>query len=125
MSEIAHLFVYGTLRPGEQRWAFLEPFVVDEGFDDAAAGALYDTGVGYPAAVFGGEGRIVGRTYPLLAHSRVRCLEVLDEVEGAVAGWYRRIALRTERGVAAWGYQYGSGLSLTPIRSGDWLRRHE
>jgi gamma-glutamylcyclotransferase (GGCT)/AIG2-like uncharacterized protein YtfP len=36
---------------------------------------------------------------------------------------YRRVALRTERGIAAWGYEYGSGLELRPIPSGDWLAR--
>jgi len=30
---ITHLFVYGTLRPGQQRWPFLAPFVVDEGVE--------------------------------------------------------------------------------------------
>lgn len=120
---VTNLFVYGTLRPGQQRWPFLAPFVVGEGMPDAVAGALYDTGVGYPAAVFGEPGRILGQTYALRRSTLDRCLVVLDEVEGAVAGVYRRVALRTERGIAAWGYEYGSGLELRPIPSGDWLAR--
>ena len=35
-----HLFVYGTLRPGEVRWHFLEPFVVDEGVDTTVPGEI-------------------------------------------------------------------------------------
>ena len=63
---VAHLFVYGTLRPGEVRWRFLEPFVVDEGVADAAIGQLFDTGLGYPAATFAAgdeSGTIHGRTF--------------------------------------------------------------
>ena len=56
------------------------------------AGSLFDTGAGYPAALFGGEHRIHGRTYELVADTIERCLELLDEEEGAVDGLYHRIA---------------------------------
>jgi len=118
-----NLFVYGTLRPGDVRWHLLAPFVVDEGWPDTAPGGVYDTGLGYPAAVFGGDGTIVGRTYALLEASIERCMTVLDEEEGTVEGLYRRIAITTGSGVRAWAYEYGSGLTLTPIPSGDWNRR--
>ena len=49
---VRHLFVYGTLRPGEVRWHHLEPFVVGDGIDSTVRGDLYDTGLDYPAAVF-------------------------------------------------------------------------
>jgi gamma-glutamylcyclotransferase (GGCT)/AIG2-like uncharacterized protein YtfP len=118
-----HLFVYGTLRPGDVRWRILEPFVVDDGFDDTVPGALYDTGHDYPAARFGPRGTIHGRTFGLFAASLERCLAVLDEVEGTVAGLYHRVLLTTDRGVRAWAYEYGDGLQLTPIPSGDWTVR--
>jgi len=134
-----HLFVYGTLRPGDVRWHFLEPFVVDGGWDDTVAGSVFDTGLGYPAAVFdrtdgesgdvgavarsGSVGTIHGRTYALLESSRQRCLDVLDDVEGVVDGEYRRVAITTGTGARAWAYSYGSGLDLTLIESGDWLCR--
>lgn len=118
-----HLFVYGTLRPGDVRWRILAPFVVDDGFDDTVPGALYDTGRDYPAARFGPDGTIHGRTFGLLAASLDRCLAVLDEVEGTVAGLYHRVLLTTDRGVRAWAYEYGAGLELTPIPSGDWTAR--
>lgn len=120
---ITHLFVYGTLRPGDVRWHHLAPFVVDEGWDDTAAGSVFDTGLDYPAATFDHSGTIHGRTYGLLAASQQRCLDRLDEVEGVVEGQYRRIQITTGTGVRAWSYEYGAGLELTLIESGDWMRR--
>ena len=118
---IRHLFVYGTLRPGDVRWRFLAPFVVDDGWLDTVAGRLFDTGLDYPAAVFGGAGTIHGHTFALLEESAARALEVLDEVEGIVDGEYSRVIVRTGRGVDAWAYASGAGLDLTPIESGDWF----
>ena len=120
---LSHLFVYGTLRPGDVRWHHLEPFVVDEGWDDTAAGSVFDTGLDYPAAKFDRSGTIRGRTYALLTASVDRCLELLDEVEGVVEGQYRRVTITTGTGTRAWAYEYGTGLDLTLIESGDWLQR--
>lgn len=118
-----HLFVYGTLRPGDVRWHFLAPYAADEGRDDSVAGRLYDTGRGYPAAVFGPSGTIAGRTYGLRIDRLDEALSVLDAEEDSVAGHYHRIAVTTGLGIAAWVYQYGCGLDLTPIESGDWSAR--
>ena len=118
---MAHLFVYGTLLPGEQRWRFLAPVVVGQGVPDTAPGDLYDTGLGYPAARFGTAGTIIGRTFTLLGTSHDRALTELDVIEGAVAGLYRRTRIMTGNGVRAWAYEYGTGLSLTRIASGSWL----
>jgi gamma-glutamylcyclotransferase (GGCT)/AIG2-like uncharacterized protein YtfP len=118
---IRHLFVYGTLRPGDVRWHFLSPFVVDDGWGDTVAGQLFDTGLDYPAAVFNDAGTIHGHTFALLETSLVRALEVLDEVEGIVDGEYSRVIVRTGRGVDAWSYASGDGLELTLIPSGDWF----
>jgi gamma-glutamylcyclotransferase (GGCT)/AIG2-like uncharacterized protein YtfP len=121
MSE--HLFVYGTLRPGDVRWALLQRFVDDEGVDDTAAGLVFDTGLDYPAAVFGEGGKIRGRTYRLKADIVAEALAVLDEEEDTVAGLYRRVRVTTAAGIEAWAYAYGDGLELTPIPSGDWFDR--
>ncbi len=121
MSE--YLFVYGTLRPGDVRWPLLERYVDDEGDDDAAPGQVFDTGLDYPAAVFGEGGRIRGRTYRLNAALLAEALAVLDEEEDTVAGLYRRVRITTESGTEAWAYAYGDGLELTLIPSGDWLDR--
>lgn len=118
-----HLFVYGTLRPGDVRWPLLARFVADQGVDDTAPGQVFDTGLDYPAAIFGGDGRILGRTYVLRAERLDEALSVLDEEEDTVAGLYRRVRVTTGLGIAAWAYSYGTGLELTLIPSGDWLDR--
>lgn len=124
-SSTTHLFVYGTLRPGDVRWHLLEPFVVDEGWSDAADGRVFDTGVGYPAACFDEpNGSVVrGHTYALLESAIVRCLDILDREEQSVTGGFHRVRITTASGTAAWAYQYAGGLDLTPITSGDWLNR--
>ena len=124
--QLRHVFVYGTLRPGDVRWPFLRPFVVDEGWSDTIAGRLFDTGLDYPAAVLDERaepgGTIVGQTFGLLEASIERCLAVLDAEEGTVGGLYRRVSVTTGRGVAAYAYEYGTGLDLVEIESGDWFR---
>ncbi len=116
-----HLFVYGTLRPGDVRWHFLAPFVVDDGWPDTVPGQLFDTGLDYPAAVFNDAGTIHGHTFVLLDATASRALDVLDDVEGIVDGEYSRVVVRTGRGVDAWAYASGDGLELTAIASGDWF----
>lgn len=116
------LFAYGTLLPAQPRWHHLAPFVADHGVDDAVAGTLFDTGQGYPAATFGGTSRILGRSFALLDEALDEALAHLDEVEGAVAGLYRRVELITEAGRTAFAYAYGGGLALEPIAHGSWLR---
>ena len=118
-----HLFVYGTLRPGDVRWSLLEPFVADGGVPDTVAGRLFDTGLDYPAAVFSGEGTIVGRSYLLRSDTLARALDVLDAEEDTVLGLYRRVEVTTGHRLRAWAYEYGTGLQLTPIESGDWFVR--
>ena len=118
---ITHLFVYGTLRPGQERWPFLAPFVTDDGYDDAAVGALYDTGNGYPAARFDHAGTIHGRVYPLHLDRLDEALQLLDEVEGAVVDRFHRVAITTSSGVAAWAYEYCGEPAYVAIPSGNWL----
>ncbi len=138
MNDENSLFVYGTLRFGDVRWHFLEPFVEDHGHPDTAVGRLFDTGAGYPAALFdavadGGHGdgvgrgpTIVGHRYRLIPAQTATALQILDEVESAVTGLYRRIRIVTGAGCEAWAYQYGlafddPALGLTQITSGDWF----
>lgn len=118
------LFAYGTLLPGDVRWHVLEPFVLDDGTPDRTAGHLYDTGEGYPAARFDAEGaaaHIEGRVFRLRPERLDDALRVLDEVEGAVAGDYRRVRVTTHAGHHAWAYAYGGGLQLEPIGDGSWV----
>lgn len=123
MRALDTLFAYGTLLPGDVRWHFLAPFVTDEGRVDRAHGRLFDTGEGYPAAVFGEADDtpiIHGRVFTFVADLIDDALATLDEVEGAVAGDYRRVQIVTHEGRAAWAYAYGGGLTLAPIEGGSW-----
>ena len=99
------------------------PSSSDDGVADEVDGELYDTGLDYPAAVFGGTGRIVGQTFELVADTLDHALAVLDEEEDTVDGLYRRVAIRTRAGRDVWAYEYGTGLTLVPITSGDWFVR--
>ncbi len=118
------LFAYGTLLPGEVRWQVLAPYVVDEGVADTAGGRLFDTGVGYPAALFDGRSTIHGRVFTLRVERYDDALVALDEVEGAVDGAYRRVEIVTAGGRRVWAYEYGGGLDLVEILGGSWLARH-
>jgi gamma-glutamylcyclotransferase (GGCT)/AIG2-like uncharacterized protein YtfP len=120
---VAHLFVYGTLAPGDVRWPILAPFAGDDGVPDSTDGQLYDTGLGYPAAMFGGDGTILGRTFRLHMETLGEALAALDAEESSVAGGYHRIEIDTHRGYRACAYQYGHGLRLTPITTGRWSDR--
>lgn len=117
-----HLFVYGTLRPGEVRWQHLEPFVVGDGLDTEVAGEVYDTGLDYPAAQFGGGSTIKGRVYRLTRLDEA--LAHLDMVEGAVRGLYRRVEVITSSGHTAWAYECGDPeLLVRRLPTGDWADR--
>lgn len=119
------LFAYGTLLPGEERWHILARFAVDEGHPDTASGVIYDTGLGYPAAMFDGDGVVHGRTFRLLDTSLTDALCVLDDVEGVVDGDYTRVLITTATGVRAWSYECGTIEGMTPTRlhDGNWLTR--
>lgn len=118
---IDHVFVYGTLLPADVRWPYLQRFAADDGVADSVSGSLYDTGLDYPAAVFDGSGTVVGRTYRIEPGLLEECLAVLDVEEDTVGGRYRRVSLTTDGGCEVWAYEYGSGLDVRLIESGDWL----
>lgn len=85
------LFVYGTLMPGHLRWPVLEPHAV--GWRPAAAeGHLYDTGQGWPAAVFiPGDDLVRGWAVDLRPEVAELVMAHLDEVEGVAEGLFRRV----------------------------------
>lgn len=99
------LFVYGTLMPGHLRWGVLEHHAV--GWRPAAIeGRLYDTGEGWPAAVFGPGGDLVrGWVVDLRPEVAEVVLAHLDEVEGVGHGLFTRIEVALLGGEAAVAYQ--------------------
>lgn len=118
------LFTYGTLMPGHLRWGVLEPHVV--GWRPAAVeGRLYDTGEGWPAAVFGpGADVVKGWAIDLRPEVADVVLAHLDEVEGVVEGLFRRVEVTLLGGEPATSYELGpaaDGLA----RIAAWDRRDE
>jgi gamma-glutamylcyclotransferase (GGCT)/AIG2-like uncharacterized protein YtfP len=120
-SVVDEVFCYGTLLPGEQRWPFLAPFVLGHE-PDQVSGRLYDTGLGYPAALFDRVGIIHGIRFRLESKRLSEALTLLDEIEGAVEGLYHRVFLVTTMGFGVHAYQYGGDLKgLIDLPNGNWL----
>lgn len=112
-----YLFVYGTTMPGHLRYPQIETFVA-ESTRDNVPGRLYDSGSGYPAAVFGaGLGTIEGYVLRLRPDRAAEALRALTEME---AGLFHPVPVRTAGGVDATAYEWiGSTDGLTPI-AGMW-----
>jgi len=70
------VFVYGTLRKNEYYHEYLNgaELVADQAY---VCGELWDTGLGYPALVLGGQGRVYGELYRI----NPDILQRLDELE--------------------------------------------
>ena len=99
------MFVYGTLMPGRLRWPLLEPHAV--GHRDATVhGLLYDTGLGWPAAVFDDESAatVPGVLVELPEDHLDELLAELDLVEGVDHGHYERVLVTTTDGATAWAW---------------------
>ena len=92
------VFVYGTLLPGERRWPLLAPYAASW-LDADADGTLWDTGRGYPAAVFAPGGKVSGAVVRLVPALSARAVELLDAIEGE-GTLYRRVVVATSGGPA-------------------------
>jgi gamma-glutamylcyclotransferase (GGCT)/AIG2-like uncharacterized protein YtfP len=114
------LFVYGTLMPGRLRWPLIADDVVRRR-PSAVPGTLYDTGLGYPALVVGGDGRVPGWLLRLSERAPA-VLAQLDAVEGPR---YRRTGVTTEDGVAALTYAYIGDPAGFTVLDGPWDREDE
>lgn len=123
--EMERIIVYGTLLLGEANTMLteacarkVEPVVFD--------GALYDTGLGYPAAVAGeGAGTVEAEAVEIDA----RDLRRFDAYEGYPRLYgRRRIRARRPDGTEVEGWMYEMRRipdGATPIPSGSWRRRGE
>ena len=121
--DLNEIFCYGTLLPGEERWQFLAPFVLAYE-PDQVSGRIYDTGLGYPAALFDRVGIIHGFRFRLDPAQLLDALSLLDEIEGAVEGLYHRVQVTTAMGAQVHAYQYGgTPEGLVDIPEGNWLTR--
>jgi gamma-glutamylcyclotransferase (GGCT)/AIG2-like uncharacterized protein YtfP len=117
------VFVYGTLMPGGARWPVLAPSAVS--WQPAtAAGSLWDTGLGYPAARFehpdGGGGRVASVRGVLVDVDPFDYAAVIDrlddiEEEGVL---YRRVGVQTSAGPAVAYEWLGPTDGLVPLAGG-------
>ena len=100
------VFVYGTLKPGHVRWPALAPF---GGASAAgwAAGLLFDSGYGWPAAVFDPEAtaRVPGVVVSLRPDSLDEALATLDDIEGVAGGLFERIVIEVDD-QPCWAYHW-------------------
>ena len=119
------LFVYGTLAPGSDAWPVLAPWAAGAPCEDRVTGTLYDTGRGYPAAVFGddmadGSGSVHGYVVALDAARATEALAALDRYEGSE---YERVTVRTAGGIEAASYAWVAPLDgCRPVADGRWDR---
>lgn len=106
---LARVFVYGTLKPGEERWPILAPFAIGAGAtrEASARGRMFDTGYGWPAAVFDSaiNDQVPGVVVALQPDSVGAALVTLDEVEGVSEGEYERIVVQAD-GISCWAYHW-------------------
>ena len=118
---IARLFLYGTLMPGETRWRLLAPLVAPAEPERAeperaeperaeperaeAAGYLYRTPYGWPAAVFDPAASSAVPGLAVTLQDPGRALAVLDEIEGTSAGLFHRRLITTSAG-PCWAYHW-------------------
>jgi gamma-glutamylcyclotransferase (GGCT)/AIG2-like uncharacterized protein YtfP len=106
------VFVYGTLMPGRLRWAIIRD-AVRRGAPAQVAGALYDTGRGYPAACFDEPGAVPGWVLELDPPTAAETLDLLDRIEGPE---YRRVAVVTTEGEPAESFTWiGPRADLVPL----------
>ena len=124
-SGVDHLFVYGTLRDGEERSVKLSEFSSNIEKNCKVRGRLIDLPGGYPGLT-SGDGSVVGEIHhtPDIENT----LEKLDEIEG-FNGYgekdplFRRV-LTYSNDIPCWTYVYAGSTDDGPvIESGDWLNR--
>jgi gamma-glutamylcyclotransferase (GGCT)/AIG2-like uncharacterized protein YtfP len=112
------LFVYGTLMPGQRAWSTLAPHAVRT-WETTVAGRIYDTGRGYPAAVFDeGDERVAGWCCELVGAP----IAQLDDWEGEE---YERIVVLTGDGAEAQTYHWRAPVNgFRHLPDGRWPEPH-
>ncbi|MEQ9617616.1 MAG: gamma-glutamylcyclotransferase [Deltaproteobacteria bacterium] len=98
------IFVYGTLLRGEPRSRFMQDCELSGEFE--VPGRIFDTGQGYPAAVFDAalKETVYGELY--LMENAVTKLRELDQVEGTGDGLFKRVKIN-QGGIEFYSYEPG------------------
>ncbi|HEX2065150.1 MAG TPA: gamma-glutamylcyclotransferase family protein [Acidimicrobiales bacterium] len=118
MGEAAtHIFVYGTLMPGQPRWRLLQPYAAS--WEPATArGRLWDTGRGYPAVRFDpGGGPVPGSRVEVVPELASAAISAMDRVEGEGV-LFRRVEVATSSGPALAYEWLGSTEDMAPLPHG-------
>ena len=124
-SAVDHLFIYGTLRDGEERSGILSKFSSKVYKDCKIKGSLIDLPDGYPGLI-SGDGSVVGEIHhtPDIENT----LKELDRVEGfngygEDGSLFHRV-LTYSNNIPCWTYVYARSPDDGPvIESGDWSKR--
>jgi gamma-glutamylcyclotransferase (GGCT)/AIG2-like uncharacterized protein YtfP len=125
-SAVDHLFIYGTLRDGEERSGILSKFSSKVYKDCKIRGKLINLqGGGYPGLI-SGDGSVVGEIHhtPKIQNA----LKKLDMIEGfngygEDGSLFHRV-LTYSNDIPCWTYVYARSPDDGPvIESGDWLKR--
>ena len=124
-SAVNHLFIYGTLRGGEERSEILSEFSSKAYKDCKVRGSLIDLPEGYPGLI-NGDGSVVGEIHhtPKIQNA----LKRLDMIEGFKGygedgSLFHRV-LTYSNDIPCWTYVYARSPDDGPvIESGDWLKR--
>lgn len=119
----SRLFVYGTLMPGRLRWPILAPFVLSHRVG-AVPGTIFDSGFGWPVAVFassvdGVDGVVPGVVVDLDPHRLDEALAILDDVEDTATDTLRRVMVVTTDGGRAWAYHHHKAVGAM-VQIGRW-----
>jgi gamma-glutamylcyclotransferase (GGCT)/AIG2-like uncharacterized protein YtfP len=121
-----HVFVYGTLRKGQERDINrLQPAPVFIG-DAQINGTLYDLG-SYPGARLGGENWVQGEVYQITPELE-RQLDEIEEVWPQESGEYGRrevLVQWTGKALTCLVYEVVQARTVgrSVIQSGNWLKR--
>lgn len=115
------LFVYGTLKPGRERWPLLEPHLDPSApvVDDAVDGRLWATPWGWPALT-PGPGTVPGVVVSLASSGLDRALDALDEVEGVGSGLFVRELEVAHSGTECWVYVWPNSTDGFEPVDGAW-----
>lgn len=125
-SLLNHVFVYGTLMEGEQRWPQLRPWS-SSAQRGTVAGALYHLGA-YPGLRLDEEGTVHGELHR--CDDMANALAALDHIEGCddedpLAGLYLRLPVPVQvEGGAVWAWTYVTNqlpLHAKRIEDGRWV----